>query len=485
MSGKGKGKKGAGKGAKGAKGGKGQKRKLVSGVPTDGVSSATLHTANGNLYQGQDIDFEGLAPRYKRARIGIDRDPAVVDDHHPDLDNRGCPGPNNFVVPLHSMNRLQENREDHITPRSLVSALLWEQAQLSQPDIATVVNFDGWPLFEQEDGDFGSVMRNWEPEQQENGRLIYDDVMNYMRKAEYVFWPYQFRSPQDAGENGATKGSWVLIVMRVEEMVSNGRTLINRYASDVAIVDPKESGRAERHESIKKRLRTLLEYTAHIQVDKHSWVGDSNALLGPESLQPGKDWATGHACYQHAHELFRRLRIVLQTGHRGKNVYDFWNRFQEGYNPELARKLMLAACAHRTIEKSEYYGRLAVEFPGFANSRGAHNYRPSDLDPRSEQQKDIDRTDDGVMPDIMVGYRAEDIGLWSMHLDADQRWEGSWVYIEAPGERTNTRDDRRYVLTRGEEDEQEGSEGKEQEGSEGKEQEGGEGKEQEGDDPDL
>ncbi|KAK8106056.1 hypothetical protein PG999_009415 [Apiospora kogelbergensis] len=440
------------------RGGKGRKPngKLASGRPADGQSSAALRTSvpwGGPYYQGKDVSVVNLAPQYKRARIGADRDASWVDDHHPDLRNRGCPRPNNFIIPINSMNRLQENRQDQITPRSLVSAMLWDQAQLPQPDIATVVNFDEVPLFQSSElslDDFKQLMDDeWQPNEgkiNSTVRIHYKELLMYMRQAEYVSWPYQFRYPQDANGDGESKGSWVLIVIRIEAIeLPSGRQ--DRYASEIAIFDPQEADREFRRRQIKSRLMYFLS-RGDIFSDRESWVADTDTRTGPARLQPGKDWATGHACYQIAHELFRRLRCILAAGRRGRYDASFWRPLEEDFNSDMARKLMLSACAQRAIEKSEYYGRLAIEFPGFANSKDAYNYQPSDLDPRTEHQKLVEQTDDGVTPITMILRRPEDIGLWSVHLDADQWLEGKWAYLQAPGEPTTTRDDRRYALSR-------------------------------------
>ena len=431
------------------------KRKYQAGLSTDGRSSATLPRTNGRYYQGQDVDLSELAPRLKLARIAVDHSQSQGRDHHPRLRNAGCPLPSNFGVPLNAMNRLQEGHQDEITPRSMVSAMLWDQAQLPEPDIAAVVNFDGWPLFEDDENDFNTELQKWEyvlPHGNADGsdvELQYRDLLMSMRQAEYVFIPYQFRSrQQNDSADGRTKGVWVLIVMRVEA-IELSKTLYDRYASDITIIDPEPSGREKRADMIWNRLQPLLEY-AHIRVD--SQLGLLENAFQVKDLGPGWSWMTGHVCYQYAHELFRRLRCLLEEGMRGHYDASFWGPLEEGYNTKLVRKQMLAACANRVIEKSEHYGRLAIEFPGFASDHDAYNYRPSELDPRTRSEMEFDGSAEamrGPRHIVLDPDRARKIGMWSIYLDADQRRSGNWCYVRAMGDfpqrQDCTRDEARYL----------------------------------------
>ncbi|KAK7958318.1 hypothetical protein PG996_010243 [Apiospora saccharicola] len=430
-------------------------RKYQPGQSTDGKSSATLQRYDGKYYQGEDVDLNELGPRLKLARIAVDHSASKGRDHHPRLPNTGCPMPSNFGVPLNAMNRLQEGHQDEITPRSMVSAMLWDQVQLPEPDIAAVVNFAGWRLFEIDEKAFdGELQLNWRYKSAEcnvdgsHVKLEYRELLMSMRQAEYVFIPYQFRYPQQKDSaNGRTQGNWVLIVMRVEA-IELGRTLYDRCVSDIAIIDPDPSRREERAGKIWNPLRLLLEY-AHIRVDANLRLGLLDNAFQVKDIEPG--WMTGHVCYQYTHELFRRLRCLLEAGLRGYYDASFWGPLEEGYHTELARKTMLAACANRVIEKSEHYGRLAIEFPGFASDRDAYNYRPANLDPRTGSEKDFDGSDD-AMPaprhKALDPDEAEKIGMWSLFLDAEQRHEGNWHYVRTMGEFPKredcTRDEARY-----------------------------------------
>ncbi|KAK7927164.1 hypothetical protein PG985_004162 [Apiospora marii] len=429
------------------------KRKYQAGLSTDGRSSATLPRTDGRYDPGQDVDMDELGPRLKLARIAIDHRQSQGRDHHPRLPNTGCPMPSNFGVPLNAMNRLQEGHQDEITPRSMVSAMLWDQAQLQEPDIAAVVNFHGWRLFEDDEAVFNEELQQWKYAMT-NGNadgsdveLQYRDLLMSMRQAEYVFIPYQFRSKQQNGSDGRTKGVWVLIVMRVEA-IELSKTIYDRYATDIAIVDPEQSGRERRADMIWNRLQPLLEH-AHIRVDPQLGLVDNAFQV--KDVEPGWSWMTGHVCYQYAHELFRRLRCLLEAGMRGHYDASFWGPFEEGYNTELARTQMLAACGNRAIEKSEYYGRFAIEFPGFASDRDAYNYRPTRLDPRTKNEKEFDGSAEAMrdpMRMVLDPDTATEIGMWSMYLDADQRESGSWRYVRAMGDLPQgqdlTRDEARY-----------------------------------------
>ncbi|KAK8080551.1 hypothetical protein PG997_008369 [Apiospora hydei] len=422
---------------------KGVKRKYEAGLPTEGKSSARSRAEDGKdqpgQYQpGRDVPLNELVPRLKIARIAIDHSQSQRNDHHPRLANAGCPRPSNFAVSLNAMNRLQERWGDQITPRSMVSALLWEQACLEYPDIATVVNFDGWNVFEDTEKKFKEEEQKWKPSIAVDGDVSqfgYFDLMMQMRQAEYVFWPYQFRY-------GRSRARWVLIVMRVEatELSTNE---YDRYASDIAIIDPVGTSKHIRTEGIKGRLPALLQH-AHIRVDDKSWLDDAFEV---GELPKDERWSSGHICYLYAREFFRRLRCFDTAAKRGRYLASFWKPFEEAYLSELARKLMLSACAHRAIEKSEYYGRLAIEFPGFAKSPAAYNYQPRDMDCRGKDEMKFDRSEAAANPSDIIMKRADKIGNWSIHLDADQRWEGKWTYVRAPGASPTadlTRDEARY-----------------------------------------
>lgn len=106
----------------------GAKRKYQAGVSTDGKSSATLVRTDGNYYPGQNVALNELGLPLKMARIAVDHSQSRGRDHHPRLPNTGCPMSSNFGAPLNAMNRLQEGHQDEITPRSMVSAMLWDQA---------------------------------------------------------------------------------------------------------------------------------------------------------------------------------------------------------------------------------------------------------------------------------------------------------------------------------------------------------------------
>lgn len=134
--------------------------------------------------------------------------------------------------------------------------------------------------------------------------------------------------------------------MRVEA-IELSKTPYDRCASDIAIIDPHPTKREERADKIRKRLRY-----AHIRMDAKLGLLDN--VFQVKDIDPGQSWITGHVCYLYPHELFRRLRCLLEADMRGYYDASFWGPLEEGYNTKLARKLMLAACANRVIEKSEH-----------------------------------------------------------------------------------------------------------------------------------
>ncbi|KAI1874785.1 uncharacterized protein JN550_002214 [Neoarthrinium moseri] len=289
-----------------------------------------------------------------------------------EVDN--CPDLGLITAPLDGMKRLQQSRDQEISPRSIVSALLWELCQLTETSIASVINTDGWPCFQMTPATLHSDLDSMQPEARAADaarRFRYSYPFNKgMRQAEYVFWPYQYRYPPsnepDFEPEPNSEGRWVLIIIRLENNPLPAHQW-DRLATQVTIVDPVAHQRAQRRRAVEVRLEQILE-AGHIRLVPGAL--EAHPTIAVPDLPDDELWATGHVCYAVAREMFRRLRVILGTGARGALAPCFYAGFDEPANHDHARKCMLSACALRAVEKSRYFGQLAVEVPAAQTVNG-------------------------------------------------------------------------------------------------------------------
>lgn len=357
-----------------------------------------------NIGHGQDEHVNALTPSRRQTFVATDRDTVRTGSS-----NRGYirnasathlyPNMRNYLVPLNAMTRLQEDRTSEVTPRSLVTALLWELCQLKHNSIASVVNVNGTRWFD----------RSYDPTA-EIVALAQDDYpfSNGMRDAEYVFWPYQFR--QGTNVRGS-RGRWVTIVMRIEGVEFELGNW-DRVATDIAIIDPDPdaNNRTERRREIQNRLPSILARD-FIRCDHDCW----DATISIPYLDQGTMWATGHVNYAVCRELFRRVRKILHSGTRGTDQRDFWLPFEEDYNFDYYRKLMVGACSHRTVEKSKYYGRIAIEMPNHIEGTKQAIYEAARMKPPDPA------------PDVRPGDRCQTKeNKRAYDYDEDQLWGCQW-----------------------------------------------------------
>lgn len=110
-------------------------------------------------------------------------------------------------------------------------------------------------------------------------------------------------------------------------------------------------------------------------------------------------WKTGYVCYAILKEFFRRINVAVASGVSGADLLeaddqearDLWDRVvRANYvgleTVDASRESMLAGCAVRAVQLSQYRARVAVELPG--QSAGHKSLR---LDPVRGPQVDIPR----------------------------------------------------------------------------------------------
>ncbi|KAH8680901.1 hypothetical protein BX600DRAFT_520090 [Xylariales sp. PMI_506] len=332
-------------------------------------NTLSTHDHVDYLGHGEDEPIGDLAPARRQAYVASDR-PLNRAGHNSTryirdaTSGEGIRYPNmrNYVVQLNALHRLQEGRALEVTPRSLVAALLWEQTQLGHRKSARRFLRE----IEQLDAESYPFSRG-------------------MRDAEYVFMPYQFR---EEGIGGSSRrysvGRWATIVLRIEEVEfttynddddqADGSDIFDRAVTDVALIDPDpdEETRLKRSPIIYERLPKLLA-RGRIQCSSDCWWPE----LRVPALSTENMWATGHVSYAVCRELYRRIRGILHRGERGAPPAgagaELWAPLEEEHDPDYYRKLMVGACAHRVIEKSEHYGRIAIELPGWHDKQASYD----------------------------------------------------------------------------------------------------------------
>lgn len=115
-------------------------------------------------------------------------------------------------------------------------------------------------------------------------------------------------------------------------------------ADDVAVIDPRQTGRLGRQTLIRQRLPRL------------PFPNQDETLLN--------NLTTGHCIFQILREFFRRLRRATFRD-EVLNCPDYiWDPYEEFYDHDATRKLMAAHCCNRAIELSHYHGRMSMELPG-------------------------------------------------------------------------------------------------------------------------
>lgn len=346
------------------------------------MSAPNIETAfnNDRVSPGQDVQATTLLEQILSIKGVFDRPKEKTGSnwHNAAGAFPGRPNFDQYKLQLNAMLRLQEDRNAEISPRSLVCALLWELSQLANTAVASVVNINEtrWlqdtPHWGMTDAQFTAAMNTVHP--------VSYPFNNGMRQAEYVLLPYQYCFGPAPGAR-TTSTTWVLIIMRIEETVFP-QDAVDRLVTDICVVDPSpnRTDAGNRFTLLHDRLPRLLA-RGNIGVDAHAWD------TGFEFPLAGADGDSGHVCYVVGREMLRRVRLVLGTGVRGHWQADFWRDVEEHYSIDYARKLMLSACAQRTVERTDYYGRLAIELPTLA-PRKPINHDPAKLRPREAGAND-------------------------------------------------------------------------------------------------
>ncbi|KAI2464401.1 hypothetical protein F4781DRAFT_413273 [Annulohypoxylon bovei var. microspora] len=260
-----------------------------------------------------------------------------------------------------AMYQLQVSRTRRVSSKSLMAALFWEHRHLSEQMIVSTPSVDE----ELEFNLFSVVDASFETGLDTIRKSFSDDYANIqmhpmfgpMRDRPYTVWPILM------------DGVWVTIILEVSpmEMVAPGcQVYFDRQVTKFTVIDPLYEGQDARRALLEQRLPEILE---------EGCIQLLPAAMTASFLRFGiqENWATGLVAYAVSREFLRRLRVLLyrKEAKAGELQLNFlWSEFEEHYDFDAYRQLLMAACANQTIEKSGFAVRLALEVP---SEKSDHN----------------------------------------------------------------------------------------------------------------
>lgn len=203
-------------------------------------------------------------------------------------------------------------------------------------------------------------------------RVNMHPVFGPIRDRPYTFWPIEIN------------GIWVTVILKIEGHRVEHRDATShrdRRVSKYTIIDPFQVDRMARRTLLQERLpRILEEGCIEFESTNPNVVTDSFLRSDVE-----ESWATGLVSYAVCRELFRRLRVIdFRRQQKNDLSHDLlWREFEEDFNLDVYRQSLMAACAHKTIEKSGFIVRMALEVP---SEKAEHN--PNALLPPTACQPD-------------------------------------------------------------------------------------------------
>ncbi|KAI5918487.1 hypothetical protein F4810DRAFT_574718 [Camillea tinctor] len=272
---------------------------------------------------------------------------------------------------------LQIRRDRPVDAFSIRNSLFWQHRKLPDPRLVSTPGTDMFNFFAGDGRDGASddpyhvtmldVKRK--TDRARPGCFVLHPLFRAMREREFLVWPVEFDGV-DGGDN-----VWVTLVLRIKPQTATPSA--DREVLDMAVVDPLPAGRATRRALIQKRLPTILAQGC-IALRAGVRVHD----LGCPDV--GAAWETGYVAYAVAAEMLRRLKVVswrrARSGDGDQGCELVFGPWEEHYDVDAYRQNMLAACAHQTVERSEYRVRVALEVASDGSC-----YAPADLrHPRSE-----------------------------------------------------------------------------------------------------
>jgi len=279
-----------------------------------------------------------------------------------------------------SMYMLEIQRDRPISSLSLRNAIFWEHRQLARQCIISTPAIDHLDLFPTDHSSFRDTVLKVCPQEAEEGEegasedggstawsLHY--VFETIRQREFLLLPVEIDD------------TWITIIARFRARIPEpGSNWVDREVADLAIIDPIAEGRETRQELLMNRLQGILRLGC-IKLDGSATVRNIN--VAPVQNK----WESGLVAYAFAREFLRRIKVLIwRQSHeqcQKETEQMLWADFQEDYNLDAYRQMLMAACAHQCIEKSGYQLRMALEVPSDES-----NYNP-DLLRRPGSENDL------------------------------------------------------------------------------------------------
>ncbi|KAI8962592.1 hypothetical protein F5Y11DRAFT_322098 [Daldinia sp. FL1419] len=256
--------------------------------------------------------------------------------------------------------QLQVARDRPIYPASIYTAMFWEARHYRKSStIFTPAVYDTLPLFEEEEG--GNARRAMatvtKKTTTDTDEIKYHPLLESIRDSQFTLWPVHIPS----------ENIWVTIILQIQAIPENvrGDTSFDREVVACAIIDPFPEERDERRENVKGKLSKVLD-GGYIRFPEHAMI----ETFTTEDIE--ESWETGYVAYALCREFIRRMNVLKFREDRGHVVNPdlLWAGFEEHHDIDSYRELMMAACANRTIRKSGYRVRMALEVP---SEKGNHN----------------------------------------------------------------------------------------------------------------
>ncbi|KAI1744747.1 hypothetical protein F4680DRAFT_234462 [Xylaria scruposa] len=260
-----------------------------------------------------------------------------------------------------SMYMLQISRDRPIESLSLRNGLFWEHRKLHDASIVSTPALDHIDLFPVCDVTFQETLQQIGKQQSDDGSLVLHYLFEPLRSREFLVLPIQI------------DGAWVTIITKIRPKAQPDTDL---EVTDLAIIDPVSN--ASRKELVSRRLVSILAEGC-IRLPSTATVRDIKVT----SLTPCRSHLSGLVAYAVSREFLRRLKVLQYrrscAGGPSEDEDFLWADFEESYNFDTYRQDLMSACAHQTIEASDFQVRLALEVPSSDS-----DYQPGLLRPQNE-----------------------------------------------------------------------------------------------------
>ncbi|KAI1472627.1 uncharacterized protein F4812DRAFT_19715 [Daldinia caldariorum] len=272
--------------------------------------------------------------------------------------------------------RLQTARDEPITVASMYTALFWEARNFRNSSTVFIPAItEEFKLFAEEDEVFDASRAVIRKKASENIRdTEFHPLLKSIRDSKFTLWPVRL----------PLEDIWVTIALQLGGISegskgSQGSPLhYDREVVACAIIDPYPSARDDRRNFVKKRLAEIL--------GEGCIRFNDGVVMGTFTTEDiSKLWETGHVAYAICREFIRRLNVLKYQEDCGHSVSTslLWSPFEQHHDVDSYRESIMAACAHRTIQNSNYLVRMALEVPSKKS-----NHEPGRLDPHVEDLKD-------------------------------------------------------------------------------------------------